>query len=106
MKIQSKLAHRFNPKTGEFIENVLVYENENGEFNLEEDCTLEPLPYPVFTPIFDLKKKVWKEGKSKKEIAKLEEEANAPIVEEKSEVEKLRAELDEMKALLKSLSNS
>lgn len=45
------VAYRFNSK-GEYVEPVYIYPNEEDEYVLPENCTLEELPQPNWKPVF------------------------------------------------------
>ncbi|MEV2910745.1 hypothetical protein ABNF65_19560 [Paenibacillus larvae] len=62
-------------KDGNYVEALALVEKDGKYFNLlgeeivaDETVVFDPLPMPIYTPIWDFKGKAWKEGLSAEEI--------------------------------------
>lgn len=90
-----KLAHRYNMETGEFIENVMLYPDDQGEYLIPRDCTDIPLPQPNWKPIFQNGDWV--------ETVVDEDKPVAPDPDSKSEIDTVREEIEEVKLSLEDM---
>ncbi|MDT2261596.1 hypothetical protein P7H06_21780 [Paenibacillus larvae] len=62
-------------KAGKYVEALALIEKDDKYFNLldqevpiDETVVFDSLPMPIYTPIWDFEKKVWKEGLSAEKL--------------------------------------
>ncbi|MEV2911522.1 hypothetical protein ABNF65_23665 [Paenibacillus larvae] len=78
-------ASRVDKKTGEYVEALALVEKDGKYFNLldqmvdvDETVIFDPLPMPIYTPIWDFADKSWKEGLSQEEIDQIKNRPDPP----------------------------
>ncbi|MEV3534216.1 hypothetical protein ABNE60_03645 [Paenibacillus larvae] len=72
-------------KAGKYVEALALIEKDGNYFNLldqevpiDDTVVFDPLPMPIYTPIWDFKGKVWKEGLSAEEIDQIKNRPDPP----------------------------
>ena len=65
--MQSKIVHAYNENFS-YKEDVEIFANEEGEFEIPDNCTEVPLPIPNWKPIFDTEKNRWIETITQEEL--------------------------------------
>ncbi|MEV2424365.1 hypothetical protein ABNF13_21255, partial [Paenibacillus larvae] len=72
-------------KAGKYVEALALIEKDDKYFNLldqevpiDETVVFDSLPMPIYTPIWDFEKKVWKEGLSAEEIDQIKNRPDPP----------------------------
>ncbi|ETK27742.1 hypothetical protein ERIC1_1c11950 [Paenibacillus larvae subsp. larvae DSM 25719] len=90
-------------KAGKYVEALALIEKDDKYFNLldqevpiDETVVFDSLPMPIYTPIWDFEKKVWKEGLSAEEIDQIKNRPDPP--------DPLKVMAEEVKALQEALN--
>ncbi|MCY9510590.1 hypothetical protein M5W68_12165 [Paenibacillus larvae] len=83
-------ASKVEKETGKYMEALALVEKDGKYFNLldqmveaDETVVFDPLPKGIYTPIWDFKEKVWKEGLSKEEIEEIQNRPDPPTPEQR-----------------------
>ncbi|AQT84283.1 hypothetical protein ERICIV_03577 [Paenibacillus larvae subsp. larvae] len=90
-------------KAGKYVEALALIEKDGNYFNLldqevpiDDTVVFDPLPMPIYTPIWDFKRKVWKEGLSPEEIEEIKNRPDPP--------DPMKVMAEEVKALQEALN--
>lgn len=78
--MRSKIVHSWDQDFS-YKEDVEIFPNEVGEFEIPENCTDVPLPQPNWKPIFDTEKNKWIETITQDELDELQKPSERPLTD-------------------------
>ncbi|WP_066232599.1 hypothetical protein [Heyndrickxia sporothermodurans] len=76
--MEALIVYRFND-SGKFVEPVELLPDEEGNFDIPEDCTEKELPQPNWKPLFDKEKNEWVETITPEELEELTKPPTIPL---------------------------